>query len=101
MPSFQREHIVFTDRTQRFPYTSVSSGRSNILPRTNIDRREHGNKLNDELATARETFKQEDDPDFVYLVFKSEINFLLDLDKFDSKNIQTTRLIRTMLIIIP
>ncbi len=86
MPRFQREHIVFANRTQRLPYTSNTLGRSNLIPRTGVNRIEHGGYILGNFNAAIENFRPEEDMDFVYLVFRSARDFLLDLDKFDLKD---------------
>ncbi len=86
MPPFKREHIVFTDRTQKLPYTSVSSGRSPVITKGGVNRVEHGNKILNDFNVAVNEFKQGVEHDFIYLTFKSELDFLLDLDKFQTKD---------------
>ncbi len=90
MPSFQREHIVFTDRTRRLPYTSSIPGRNKVVPRTEINRREHGEHILDIFNSAVETFTTDEVQDFVYLVFRSPVDFFLDLDKFNAKDFRLT-----------
>lgn len=87
MPEFYRDHILLNENTLTLPYTSINQGRSNVVPRTNIDRIEQGNKVRTEFNAAVEAFTL-DAPieDFVYIVFKSVPGFFLDLDKFDKGN---------------
>jgi hypothetical protein len=87
MPEFYRDHILLNENTLTLPYTSINQGRSNVVPRTNIDRVEQGNKIRDDLNAAIAAFSDEAPvEDFVYVVFKSVPGFLLDLDKFDKGN---------------
>ena len=87
MPEFYRDHIVLNENTQALPYTSINQGRSIVVPRTNIDRVEQGNRVREEITAAVEAFiSGAPSDDFVYIVFKSVPGFFLDLEKFDKGN---------------
>jgi hypothetical protein len=87
MPEFYRDHLLLNEHTLTLPYTSINQGRNNVIPRTNIDRVEQGNRVRNELNAAIEAFGTEaPNDDFVYVVFKSVPGFFLDLDKFDKGN---------------
>lgn len=84
MPRFLRDHIIINGRTQALPYTSPNIGRSNVVPRPIGNRQQHGANIRQQFNRAVDDFRQEyDDTDFVYIVFKSPMDVLLDIDKFD------------------
>ena len=83
MPQFFRNHIIVNDRTQTLPYTSPNTGRSKVVPRPIGDRQQHGTSIQDQFETAVNTFQEDYDTDAVYVVFKSPIDVLLDIDKLD------------------
>ncbi len=64
-------------------YTSPLLGRSKIEPRADLDRVGQGASVRNQFEGAVEAFSQQPDPDFVYLVFRSAPDFLLDLEKLD------------------
>ncbi|MFL5789186.1 MAG: S8 family peptidase [Flavisolibacter sp.] len=83
MPQFQRDHIIINGRTQALPYTSPNRGNS-ISARPIGNRQRHGTGIRRQFNKAVEDFHDEyDDTDSVYVVFKSPIDVLLDIDKFD------------------
>jgi hypothetical protein len=86
MPLFLRNHIILTGRTETLPYTSNSSGRTKVKPRTGLDREQHGTQIQQQFNEAVEGFRPEVDNDFVYLVFRSPWDFFLDLEKFDKND---------------
>ncbi len=83
MPLFLRNHIVVNGRTLSLPYTSPNIGRSKVEPRPIGDRQLHGTNIRDQFQRAVDDFGEEYDSDSVYIVFKSPIDVLLDIDKFD------------------
>jgi hypothetical protein len=85
MPSFLREHIVVNNRTETLPYTSNASGRSKVVARTGLDREAQGNHVRERFEAAVAAFREDGEDAFVYLIFRSALGFLLDLDKFDDK----------------
>lgn len=86
MPIFRRNHIIFENRTETLPYTSTQSGRTKVIPRTNIDRIEQGNSVREYFNAALADFKRGEDVEYVYVVFKSPWDFILDIDKLDKNN---------------
>lgn len=87
MPQFLKSHIVLNERTESLPYTSNSLGRTKVIPRTGLNREAHGSSIRTQFNAAIFNFRQgEIDSDFVYLVFKSPLDFFLDIDKFDKGN---------------
>ena len=86
MPLFLRNHIIVNGRTEILPFTSTVSGRTKIVPRTDINHHEHGAGIKQQFNDAVEGFHPEIDNDFVYLVFRSPWDFLLDLGKFDKSD---------------
>ncbi|OCK51221.1 hypothetical protein BA768_17405 [Chryseobacterium sp. CBo1] len=88
MPQFLRDHIFLKERTAPMPYTSISTGRSKVKPRLNLDRAVQGQKIQNEFNEAVNIFKVlAPEVEFVYLVFKSAPGFLLDIDKFEDSNL--------------
>jgi hypothetical protein len=83
MPQFFRNHIVVNSRTLTLPYTSNLTGRTKIVPRHGLDRQIHGTSVRTQFATAVSDFRDSEDNEFVYIVFKSALDFLLDIDKLD------------------
>jgi hypothetical protein len=83
MPLFLANHIVINGRTESLPYTSPNQGRSKVEARPIGDRQQHGINIRQQFATAVEDFLEERDSDHVYVVFKSPIDVLLDIDKFN------------------
>jgi hypothetical protein len=84
MPQLLRDHIIINGRTQVLPYTSPNRGRSNVVARPIGNRHQHGTNVRQQFNRAVEDFHDElDNTDSVYIVFKSPIDVLLDLDKFD------------------
>jgi len=81
MPLFN--HIVIPGNTEVLPYTSINSGRSNVIPRKDLDPGEHGNAVRQQFNEAVAKFSGQDETSFVYLVFTSPEDFLLDLEKLD------------------
>ena len=86
MPRFLRNHIVVNDRTEVLPYTSPNTGRSKVVPRPIGNRQQHGTSIREQFDTAVEGFRAEHDGDSLYIVFKSPLDVLLDIDKFDKGN---------------
>jgi hypothetical protein len=86
MPSFQRNHIVIHNRTEVLPYTSNRTGRTKVVARSDLDRNEQGELVREQFNNAVNNFRPDIDNEFVYLVFKSPLNFLLDLDKLNNTN---------------
>lgn len=87
MPPFFRSHIIINGRTEILPYTSNQSGRSNVIPRDTVDRTAHGNNIRTQFDTAVTAFQEEQQQtEFVYLVFKSPPDFFLDLEKLDKND---------------
>lgn len=86
MPSFTNDHITINGRTEVLPFTSTQTGRSKVRPRTGIDRQQHGQSIEQQFNQAVQDFQEEEDRGFVYLVFKSPLGFLLDLQKFDKNH---------------
>src|SRR6266576_977892 len=86
MSQFFRNHIKINNRTEVLAYTSNQTGRTKIIPRTGLDRQTHGDSLKDQLAAAIYSFRPDYDNEFVYLVFKSRLNFLLDLEKLNKSD---------------
>jgi hypothetical protein len=82
MAIFFRDHILVNERTEVLPYTSNLLGRSNIIPRTQLNRRSHGLGIDRSFNTAVSSFDL-DRHDYVYLVFKSAWDFLLDIEKLN------------------
>lgn len=88
MPQFLRDHIFLKERTAPLPYTSVSTGRSKVKPRLNLDRAVQGQKIQNEFNEAVDIFKVlAPEVEFIYLVFKSAPGFLLDIDKFEDASL--------------
>ncbi|MEZ5017252.1 MAG: S8 family peptidase [Flavipsychrobacter sp.] len=83
MPPFKREHIVLNSQPETLRYTSPNTGRSKVIPREIGDRVAHGNQVRDELNQSVQAFQREGDEDVIYIVIKSPIDFLIDIDKFD------------------
>jgi len=83
MPLFLDKHIEITERTQALPYTSPITGRSKVIPRPIGDRQQHGTNIQTQFTNAVEEYTVNYDSDFVYVVFKSPLDFLLDIDKLD------------------
>lgn len=83
MPLFLRNHIIVNGRTASLPYTSPNTGRSKVKPRPIGDRQAHGTNIKQQFEQAVEDFGEEYNSEFVYIVFKSPIDVLLDIDKFD------------------
>jgi hypothetical protein len=81
MPLFN--HILLPGSTETLPFTSVNQGRTKVVPRTDLDPAVHGPALKKEFTNAVTEFTEGEDIDFVYLVFKSPKDFLLDLEKLD------------------
>lgn len=81
------QHIFLRDKfVEAHPYTSLSSGGASVLARSNINKQQHRDHIKVRFEQAIADFKEGiDETDFVYLVFKSVINFELDIDKFDDK----------------
>lgn len=98
MPQFLRDHIIINGRTQVLPYTSTSLGRPKVKPRPGLNRAQHGADIRQQFNAAVEGFRTEMDNDFVYLVFRSPWDFLLDLEKFDKSHcrLATYKLIEVM-----
>ncbi|SFE91534.1 Subtilase family protein [Chitinophaga sp. CF118] len=94
MPAFHVDHLIINGRTNSYPYTSKVQGRS-IEIRKGLNRVRHGRSIRDQFNQAVRDFQQNSDDNFVYIVFKSPPDFLLDLQKFeDSKGhfrLKTTR----------
>ena len=88
MPQFNRNHIVINERTEVLPYTSNISGRSKIVPRLGLNRQAHGILVRTQFQEAVNLFQSGNSLDFVYLVFKSPVDFFLDLDKFDKNELR-------------
>lgn len=88
MPEFIRNHIVINERTQTLSYTSNVSGRNKIVPREGLNRLVHGNSIRTQFQDAVELFQTENEPGFVYLVFRSPTDFFLDLEKFDKSDLR-------------
>ncbi|MGN6418591.1 MAG: S8 family peptidase [Pseudobacter sp.] len=89
MPLFLRNHIVINGRTETLPYTSPNTGRSKVVARPIGNRQQHGENIRQQFETAVDDFNQDhsdEDTDFVYVVFKSPLDVLLDIDKFDKGN---------------
>ena len=87
MPSFLRNHLIINGRTEILPYTSPNTGRSKVVPRPIGDRQGHGTNIGRQFETAIVDFRSEhDNTDFVYVVFKSPLDILLDIDKLDKGN---------------
>lgn len=88
MPENSLDHLFIDERFYNtLDYTSVLKGGTSVLARSNINRELQGNFVKVRFNEAIEDFKEgRDETDFVYLVFKSAINFELDLDKFDDKS---------------
>lgn len=86
MPLIIQDHIILSERTSIFPYTSTSLGRSKVIPRSGIDRFAQGNKVQRQFKSAVENFKPNENVDNIYLVFKSPWDFLIDIDKLDKGN---------------
>lgn len=82
------EHLFLRDKfASVYPYTSPTSGGPKVLVRSNINKQQHGEFIKVRFEQAISDFQDGvDETDFVYLVFKSVINFELDIDKFDDKN---------------
>jgi hypothetical protein len=83
MAKFLRNHLIIKDRTESLPYTSPNTGRSKVVPREIGDRQQHGTNIRNQFTVAIEDFSQQYDSESIYAVFKSPIDFLLDIDKFD------------------
>jgi hypothetical protein len=83
MPQTNLNHIVVRGRTQTLSYTSVQSGGRIIVARTGLDRTLHGNSVRAKFNSAVASFRPGQENDFVYLVFTSPVDFLIDLDKLD------------------
>jgi hypothetical protein len=83
MPPFLRDHIVVNGRTEVLPYTSPNIGRSSVVARPIGDRQRHSTEIQRQFESAVNTFQVAFDTDAVYVVFKSPIDVLLDLDKLD------------------
>lgn len=86
MPRFLRNHILINDRTQVLPYTSPNKGRPKVVPRPIGNRLQHGTNIRQQFEAAVDGFFEiynEQDVDEIYVVFKSPIGVLLDIDKFD------------------
>lgn len=81
MPQFLSDHLIIIDRTTTYPYTSNQTGRSLVVPRTGIDRILHGRNITLQFNQAVAAFDAGQDREFVYLVFKSPPELLLDLDR--------------------
>lgn len=87
MPSFLRNHLIINGRTEILPYTSPGAGRSRVVARPIGDRQQHGTTIELQFDRAVENFRiDHDDTNFVYVVFKSPLDILLDIDKFDKGN---------------
>ena len=86
MPPFQREHLVLPTQAEVLPYTSPNTGRSKVIPRPIGDRQGQGTGVREQFNAAVDTFRDGSDVDNVYVVFKSPLDFLLDIDKFDKGN---------------
>lgn len=83
MPRFLRDHIIVNGRTEVLPYTSPNRGRS-IDARPIGNRQQHGTTIRQQFNRAVDDFRADhDDADFIYVVFKSPTDVLLDIDKFD------------------
>lgn len=87
MPENSLDHLFLDERFYNaLAYTSVLKGGTSVLARSDINRELQGDFVKVRFNEAIEDFKEgRDETDFVYLVFKSAINFELDLDKFDDK----------------
>jgi Subtilase family len=87
MPRFTRNHIIVRNRTETLPYTSPNTGRSKVIPRQIGDRQQHGSNIRQQFDRAVSDFNESyTETDYVYVVFKSPIDILLDLEKFDKGN---------------
>ncbi|MEH6306204.1 S8 family peptidase [Olivibacter sp. CPCC 100613] len=88
MPENSLDHLFLDERFYKaLSYTSVLKGGASVLARSDINRELQGDFVKVRFNEAIEDFKEgRDETDFVYLVFKSAINFELDLDKFDDKS---------------
>ncbi|MRX46939.1 S8 family peptidase [Pedobacter puniceum] len=82
-----QEHLFLRDRfATTHPYTSLNSGGPKVKARSIINKQQHGDFIRVRFEEAISDFHEgRDETDFVYLVFKSAINFQLDIDKFDDK----------------
>lgn len=85
MPLFLKNHIIIHERTESLAYTSNSTGRNIVIPRTGLNREEHGTRLIKDFTVAA-TDAGFDEAEFVYITFRSAWGFLLDLDKLDKRN---------------
>lgn len=84
MPPFLRNHIIVDGRTQSLPYTSPNTGRSKVVARPIGDRQQHGADIRQQFNDAVNEFLEVYDvSNFVYVVFRSPLDVLLDIDKFD------------------
>ncbi|WDF69221.1 S8 family peptidase [Sphingobacterium oryzagri] len=84
MPQFVRDHIILNERTAQLPYTAITTGRSKVNPRINLNRQAQGQKIQNEFNEAVGIFEVlAPESEFVYIVFKSAPGFLLDIDKFE------------------
>lgn len=86
MPRFLRDHIVVRNRTEVLPYVSPNIGRSKVIARPIGDRQQHGTSVKQQFEQAVNDFVADYDTSFVYVVFKSPINVLLDIDKLGKGN---------------
>jgi hypothetical protein len=86
MPQFTTNHIIIEGRTEVLPYTSTVSGRSKVIPRTGINRLQHGTELRNQFNVAVDNFSPLEDNQFVYLVFRSPWDCYLDLEKLDKSH---------------
>jgi hypothetical protein len=86
MPPFISNHLIINNRTEVLPYTSNQSARSKVFPRTGVDRGHHGENIQHQFEAAVEDFLPTEDGEFVYLVFRSALDFLLDLEKLDKSD---------------
>lgn len=84
MPRTLHDHIIINDRTEVLPYTSPNTGRSKVVARPIGNRQQHGTYIRQQFDRAVDDFRADhDEVDSVYVVFRSPIDVLLDIDKFD------------------
>ena len=88
MPPIIRNHLIIEGNTQTLPYTSNQLGRSKVIARTGINRGRHGASIKRQFENALSGFSDEEDPEFVYVVFRSPLDFLLDIQKLDKSNLR-------------
>ena len=77
-------HIIFTGRTESFPYSGF--GRKIIPNAERENRQAHGKKIQSSMEDAVQEFSGGDeDFQFIYVEFDSAIDFELDLNKFEDR----------------